>query len=57
VRHLLYYHVIPPLPVPGLEGVFLAGVSDVFDGGVTLGRDGTLVSLPAGVDVVKVSKR
>lgn len=57
VRHLLYYHVVPPLPIPGLEGVFLAGVSDVFDGGVTLGRDGTLISLPVGGDAVGVSKR
>ncbi len=57
VRHLLYYHIVPPLPVPGLEGVFLAGVSDTFDGGVTLGRDGTLISLPAGSDAVEVSKR
>ncbi|MGH7338763.1 MAG: MBL fold metallo-hydrolase [Myxococcota bacterium] len=53
-RHLLFYHVVPPLPVPGLEGVFLDGVSDAFSGGITLGRDGTLISLPArseGVDV------
>ena len=57
VRHLLYYHVVPPLPVPGLDQVFLAGVSDAFDGGVTLGRDGTLVSLATGGDTVQVSKR
>jgi ribonuclease Z len=47
-RHLLIYHVVPPLLVPGLEGVFLEGVSAAFSGGVTLGRDGTRVSLPAG---------
>lgn len=53
-RHLLLYHVTPPLPVAGLDQVFLDGVSAVFAGGVTLGRDGTFVSLPsrsAGVDV------
>lgn len=56
-RHLLFYHVIPPLPLPGLERAFLAGVSDAFAGGVTLGRDGTLVSLPSGSEAVEVSQR
>ncbi len=56
-RHLLFTHVIPPLPLPGLEAAFLAGVSDAFAGGVTLGRDGTLVSLPAGSDAIRVSRR
>ncbi|MBK7950076.1 MAG: MBL fold metallo-hydrolase [Deltaproteobacteria bacterium] len=57
VDHLLFYHVVPPLPVPGLEGVFLAGVSKAFDGDVTLGRDGTLVSLPSGSDAIEVDER
>jgi len=56
-KHLLFYHVIPPLPLPGLDRVFLEGVSDAFDGGVTLGRDGTLISLPKGSQAVEVSKR
>ena len=56
-RHLLYTHVVPPLPVPGLESVFLEGVSETYGGGVTLGRDGALVSLPAGSDAVEVSHR
>jgi len=57
VRHLLFYHVVPPLPVPGLDGAFLAGVSDAFDGGVTLGRDGSFVSLERGGEGVDVSSR
>lgn len=57
VGHLLFYHVVPPLPVPGLDRVFLAGVSQAFDGGVTLGRDGTLVSLPSGSDAIEVDER
>jgi len=56
-KHLLFYHVIPPLPLPGLDRAFLDGVSDAFAGGVTLGRDGTLVSLPSGSDAVAVSQR
>jgi ribonuclease Z len=56
-KHLLFYHVVPPLPLPGLDRVFLEGVSDKFAGGVTLGRDGTLISLPKGSSAVEVSKR
>jgi ribonuclease Z len=56
-RHLLFYHVVPPLPLPGLDRVFLDGVSEAFAGGVTLGRDGTLISLPTGSDEIEVSSR
>ena len=44
---LLLYHIIPPLPISALEQVFLDGVADAYDGPVTLGTDGTLISLPA----------
>jgi ribonuclease Z len=56
VRHLLFYHVVPALPVPGLEGVFLEGVAQAFSGGITLGRDGTRISLPSGSKAVDVSQ-
>ncbi len=46
VRHLLFYHVIPPLVVPGGEAAFLKGVDAIYDGPVTLGRDGTQILLP-----------
>lgn len=52
--HLLYYHVVPPLPVPGLASVFLEGVPEAYDGPVTLGEDGTAISLPAGSDRILV---
>ena len=43
---LLLAHIVPPLPTAALERVFLSGVADVYDGRVTLGRDGALISLP-----------
>jgi ribonuclease Z len=46
VGHLIYTHIVPPLILPGMEGLFLQGVSDVYAGPVTLGRDGTKISLP-----------
>ena len=39
-----------------LEGVFLEGVRGAFSGGITLGRDGTRISLPRGCDVIDVSQ-
>ena len=57
VGHLLFYHIVPPLPVPGLEAAFLEGVASGFGGPVTLGRDGTMVSLPSGSGEIFVSQR
>jgi ribonuclease Z len=55
VGHLLYYHVVPPMPIPGLQAVFLKGVSEAYHGPVTLGRDGTSISLPAGSENIHVT--
>jgi ribonuclease Z len=57
VGHLLYYHIVPPMPIPGLASIFLRGVNDAYDGPVTLGRDGTSFSLPAGSDQILESER
>ncbi|MYA41408.1 MAG: MBL fold metallo-hydrolase [Gemmatimonadetes bacterium] len=45
--HLLFYHIAPQLPAAPLERIFLKGVGDVYTGKVTLGTDGTRISLPA----------
>ena len=52
--HLLYYHVVPPTPIPGLASVFLDGVAAAYDGPVTLGEDGAAISLPAASDRIEV---
>ncbi len=44
---LLFYHIAPLLLTPALERYFLQGTADVFAGKITLGSDGTLISLPA----------
>ncbi len=54
VGHLLYYHIVPALPVKPMERIFLKGVGDVYGGPVTVGRDGTAVSLPAGSRTIRV---
>ena len=45
VGHLLYYHIVPPLILPGMEAAWLDGVDSVFSN-YTLGEDGTVFSLP-----------
>ena len=55
VGHLIYYHIVPPLIIPGQELLYLNGAEDIFPN-YTLGQDGVLFSLPANSDeIVKVS--
>ena len=56
VGHLLFHHIVPPLIVPTMPGIFLDGTADAYDGPITLGRDGTLVSLPAGSEDIDVEE-
>ncbi len=51
---LVLYHVVPPLPIGLLEGVFMEGVEDAFSGETVLSEDGTFISLPAGSDAIEV---
>lgn len=53
VGHLIYYHVVPPMPLPGMDRIFLEGVAPVF-ANHTLGVDGLRVSLPAGSDAIDI---
>jgi ribonuclease Z len=57
VGFLLYYHIVPPLPIAPLENVFLEGVDSVYEGPVAVGRDGTTVHLPVGSDAITVEQR
>jgi len=54
VKHLLFYHVVPPTPIFGLEAAWLKGVEEIFPN-FTLGTDGTTISLPANSDEVIVN--
>lgn len=49
VGHLLYYHIVPPLVIPGQKKLFLNGAEDIFPR-YTIGEDGVSFSLPAGSD-------
>jgi ribonuclease Z len=57
VKHLLFYHLVPALPYRPMERMFMKGVSGIYKGGVTVGRDGTWIDLPANSSAIKVGKR
>lgn len=56
VKHLLYYHIVPPLVAPGQTQLFLDGAEDVFKN-YTIGQDGVLFSLPAGSSDVNLVRK
>ena len=56
VGHLLYYHIVPPMIVPGQHALFLNGAEDIFPN-YTIGQDGVAFSLPAGsTDIIQTSR-
>ncbi|WP_347136735.1 MBL fold metallo-hydrolase [Parahaliea mediterranea] len=55
VGHLLYYHIVPPLIIPGQKALFLDGAGDIFPD-YTIGEDGVAFSLPVDSgDIIQVS--
>ena len=46
VGHLLYYHIVPPLILPGQTTLWLNGAEDIFEN-YTVGEDGVGFFLPA----------
>ncbi len=57
VGYLLFNHIAPPLPIPGLEKAFLGDAPSIFKGPMRVGIDGDFISLPAGTKDILVSKR
>jgi ribonuclease Z len=47
-KHLVFYHIIPPLPVAALNAAFLGDAERYYDGPITVGVDGMLFSMPSG---------
>jgi len=46
-RHLVLYHMIPPLPVSVLNKAFVGAAGKFYSGPITIGVDGLLFSMPA----------
>ncbi len=55
VGHLLYYHIVPPLVIPGQDLLYLNGAEDIFPD-YTIGEDGVAFTLPANSkEIIKTS--
>lgn len=57
VGYLLLNHIAPPLPLPGLERVFLGRATGIYGGPIRVGADGDFFSLPAHSAQVLASRR
>ena len=57
VRSLVFTHVVPPLPLRALEGPFLGKSRRLFRGDLRVGRDGDMISMPAGSGEIRYSNR
>ena len=57
VRFLLLNHIVPTLPLPGMDQAFLGGATDIYDGPIRVGADGDFLSLPAGSTHLSVGRR
>lgn len=52
VKHLVFYHIIPRLPLAVLKNFFLGDARNYFSGPITMGEDGMLFFLPANSDKI-----
>ncbi len=57
VGYLLLNHIVPALPLPGLEKAFLGDASNIYRGPIKVAVDGDFVSLPAGSTRIDVGRR
>ena len=53
VGFLAFNHIVPALPLPGLESIFLGDSAGYFAGPIHVGKDGDYFSLPAGSSEVQ----
>jgi ribonuclease Z len=56
VRQLILYHISPPIPNPLFYNMFLGDAGKCYNGPITIGEDGMLVSLPAGNDKISIKQ-
>lgn len=57
VGMLLFNHIVPALPLPGMQSLFLGDAPAIFSGPIKVGSDGDFVSLPAGSKAIELSSR
>lgn len=56
-RYLLLNHIVPPLPLSGMEAAFLGDAPKLYGGPIRVGLDGDFISLLPGSTEIKLSRR
>ena len=54
VKHLVLYHIAPPIAHPSLSNLFLGDAGMYYKGPITIGEDGMLISLPANSNAINI---
>ena len=57
VRYLVLHHIVPALPLPGMDHAFLGGAAAIYRGPIRVGVDGDFFSLLPGSGDVAHSRR
>lgn len=57
VAYLVFNHIAPPLPIPGLRQAFLGQAETIYSGRVRVGIDGDFFSLPVASKAIKQTNR
>jgi ribonuclease Z len=57
VKALVFNHIVPPLPLSGLDPVFLQRAATIYTGPLRIGVDGDWITLAAGRSSVDMGKR
>ena len=57
VGYLLLNHIVPALPLPGMERAFLGNAPSIFGGPLRVAADGDLLSMPAGTTTITLTRR
>lgn len=52
VKHLVFHHLIPPLPLSIFNPVFMGESKKFYSGPITMGVEGMLFSMPSGTDKI-----
>jgi ribonuclease Z len=57
VKALVFNHIVPPLPLSGLEQSFAKGAKQIYKGPLHIGTDGDWFTLPTSSMAIEIGKR
>lgn len=55
IGYIAFTHIVPMLPLPGMEQIFLGESEELFSGEIVVGKDGDFFSLLPGTDEIETT--